>query len=129
MAEDLKTISPLEHLVLDVVWSLGSGTADQVRRELGRVKRVKDSTVRTVLRRLEDKGYVEHEVDGRTFVYRPAVGQQNAAVSAVRQIIARFCGGSARKLLVGMVADEMITSEELRRLAEQVARAGRKRRG
>ncbi len=64
---------------------------------------MKESTIRTVLRRLEEKGYVTHEVDGRTFIYRAAELRQNVAVRAVKNIIDRFCGGSAEELVIGMV--------------------------
>lgn len=116
-----KSLSGLEHRVMEIVWESGRATAEQVRLALDEETPLKDSTVRTVLRRLEEKGFVVHEVDARTYVYKPAVARQSAAVKAVRQIIDRFCGGSVEKLLVGMVADNMIDERELRDLAERIA--------
>ena len=87
---------------------------------------MKDSTVRTVLRRLEDKGYVEHDLDGRTYIYRPRVAQQNVASDAVRGIIDRFCSGSVEDLLVGLVDDKLITPDKLRELADRIADAEEK---
>jgi predicted transcriptional regulator len=84
---------------------------------------LKDSTVRTLLRRLEDKGYVEHDVEGRTYVYRPRVEPQNVASQQVRGIIDRFCRGSVENLLVGMVDDNLITPDKLRELADRIAEA------
>ncbi len=119
-----KPLSELEREVMEVVWSRGRSTADQARQLLetgGRA--LKDSTVRTILRRLEEKGFVDHEVDGRTYVYRPLVRPRRAAVQAVRQIVDRFCGGSVEELLLGLVDDEVVSREQLQRLTEMISRA------
>lgn len=119
-----KPLSDLEHAVMDTIWAFGGpATADQVREALAPRRPLKDSTVRTVLRRLEEKGYLTHRVEGRTYVYT-AVAAQNVAVRAVRQIIDRFCGGSVEELIVGMVEEEVLDRRELERLARRVA--GRK---
>ena len=106
---------------MDLVWSLGSANAEQVREALVPVRRLKESTVRTVLRRLEAKGYVKHQVDGRTYVYTGVDGPGKVAVSAVRQLIDRFCGGSAEALLVGMVDDEILDTGQLKEIARRIA--------
>lgn len=116
-------LSQLENKVMDVVWSLENATAEDVRSALEKDQPIKDSTVRTILRRLEEKGYAEHEVDGRTYVYRPQVQSQHVATDAVRGIIDRFCDGSVENLLVGMVDDKLLTPEKLRELAQKIAEA------
>ena len=116
-------LSALESAVMDVVWARGRVTADDVRTALARRQDLKDSTVRTLLRRLEEKGYVEHDVEGRTYVYRPRVEPQNVAAQQVRGIIDRFCRGSVEDLLVGMVDDELVSPQTLRQLAERIGRA------
>jgi predicted transcriptional regulator len=122
-----KRLSELEHLVMTAVWERGPLPAEAVREALVSNRRLKDSTVRTILRRLEEKGYVEHEIAGRTYVYRGVSAPANVAVSAVRQIIDRFCGGSAELLLLGLVEGEVIRPEELELLAKKVAAAQDKR--
>jgi len=107
------------------VWRRGSLTADQVREELGRP--LKDSTVRTVLRRLEDKGYLAHSLEDRTFIYRPAQSRQRVAGRAVKRIVDWFCEGSVEALLVGMVDSKVLDRAELRRLAERIAAAQKTR--
>jgi predicted transcriptional regulator len=82
---------------------------------------MKESTIRTVLRRLEQKGYVTHETSGRTFIYRAAEARQNVAVRAVKSIIDRFCGGSAEQLVIGMVDNAVLDRKQLRRLANKIA--------
>ncbi len=118
-----KALSELEREVMQVVWSRGPSTADDIRRQLATAGRdLKDSTVRTVLRRLEDKSFVGHETEGRTYVYQPLVRSRGAAALAVRQIVDRFCGGSVEELLMGLVDDEVVSRAELRRLAEMISR-------
>jgi BlaI family penicillinase repressor len=117
-----KPLSELEHLVMAVIWKRSSATAEDVREALGLRHPMKDSTARTVLKRLEAKGYLEHRVEGRTNIYRGLTAPQNVAVRAVRQIIDRFCGGSIEQLLVGMVNDEVLDEQELQRLAKKLVR-------
>ena len=74
---DPAELGELERSILLVVWRTAQITAEQVREELGRP--LKDSTIRTVLRRLEEKGYLAHSVENRTFVYSPALSRARTA--------------------------------------------------
>lgn len=116
-------LSELENTVMDVVWTHGKAKAEDVRHALGETQPLKDSTIRTILRRLEEKGFVEHEVEGRTYVYQPSVHSRSVATDAVRGIIDRFCKGSVEDLLVGMVDDKILTPTMLEQLAKRVADA------
>jgi len=113
--------SGLEELVMSFVWSQGSTTAEDVRTSFADRHPMKDSTVRTILRRLEAKGYLAHAVEGRTFHYRPVDPGQSVAAQAVSRIVDRFCNGSMEQLLVGMVDNDVIDGKELERLAKQIA--------
>ena len=114
-------LSGLENKVMRVVWKYGRATADLVRTELEGSQPLKDSTVRTILRRLEEKGYVHHTTEGRTYLYSPTVASQSVAADAVRGIIERFCKGSVENLLVGMVDREVVSAAELQELARRIA--------
>jgi BlaI family transcriptional regulator, penicillinase repressor len=116
-------LSPLENAVMRVIWQSERATAEDVRTALAATQPMKDSTVRTILRRLEQKGYATHTVEGRTFVYAPRIESRNVAAEAVRGIIDRFCEGSIENLLVGMVDDEIVSPQKLRQLAERISRA------
>lgn len=116
-------LSPLENAVMRIVWDDQPLTAEDVREKMDGTHGLKASTVRTLLRRLEEKGYVTHDVDGRTYVYRAVVEQNNVAASAVRSIVDKFCSGSVENLLVGLVDDKQISSERLQELANQIAAA------
>ena len=116
-----KPPTPLEQFILDYVWTHPNCTAESCREGLASDRAMKDSTIRTVLRKLEEKGYVTHEVEGRTFVYRAADSKRNVAVQAARQLIDRFCGGSVEELLVGLVDNQVLNPKQLQRLAEKIA--------
>jgi predicted transcriptional regulator len=113
-------LSRLEHLVMGFIWRNGASSAEQVRDGLTDDWPMKDSTVRTVLRRLEDKGFLQHTVDGRTYIYEGVEAPGNLAIRAVRQIVDRFCQGSVESLLVGMVENEVIDQAQLDRLARTI---------
>jgi BlaI family penicillinase repressor len=118
---DPAELGQLERDILSIVWRLGEVTAERVREEVERP--LKDSTIRTVLRRLEEKGYVEHSVDNRTFLYRPAESPHKVAGRAVQKIVDWFCAGSVEELLVGMVDSKVVSRAELERLARRIAAA------
>jgi BlaI family transcriptional regulator, penicillinase repressor len=118
---DPAELGELERGILSIIWRKGAVTAEQVREELARP--LKDSTVRTVLRRLEEKGYVEHSLENRTFLYRPSESRQRVAGRAVKRIVDWFCEGSVEALLVGMVDSKVLDRSELQRLAERIASA------
>ena len=118
---DPSELGELERSILLIIWRKGTLTAEQVREELGRP--LKDSTIRTVLRRLEEKGYLTHTVEDRTFLYGPAESRQRVAGRAVKRIVDWFCAGSVEALLVGMVDSKVLDRNELQRLAERIAAA------
>jgi BlaI family penicillinase repressor len=115
-------LGELERAVLELIWEHGVQNADQVREHLSQHGRpLKDSTIRTVLRRLEEKGYLTHSVVSRTFLYRPAASREAVAGRAVQRIVDWFCEGSVETLLAGMVDSAVLDRKELQRLAERIA--------
>ena len=119
--------TPLEQFVLDYVWSHPACTAEKCREDLADERDLKDSTIRTVLRNLEEKGYVTHTVQGRTFLYSAAESKRSVAVEAAKQLIDRFCNGSVEDLLVGLVDNQVLEPKQLQRLTEKIAaRKGKK---
>ena len=107
--------------VMDCVWSRGPVSAEDCREALRAKWPMKESTMRTVLRRLEQQGYVTHTVDGRTFIYGAADPPVAVATRAVKHIIDRLCGGSAEALVVGMVNDDVLSASDLERLARKIS--------
>ena len=118
---DPAELGELELSIMQIIWQRGTMTAEQVREELDRP--LKDSTIRTVLRRLEEKGYLAHSVENRTFLYHPSESRQKVAGRAVKRIVDWFCDGSVEALLVGMVDSAVLDRNELQRLADRIAAA------
>ena len=114
-------LGDLECEVMQLIWARAPLTAEAVRDSLPR--RLKDSTVRTVLRRLEEKGYVSHRIEGRTFVYLAAERRGKVAARAVKHIVDWFCNGSVDEVLVGMADGAMLDGQQLRALAERIEKA------
>lgn len=107
---------------MEVLWKRLQCTTEDVREALARRHPMKDSTARTILKRLEEKGYLKRRAEGRTNVYRVSEPPRNLAVTAVQQIIDRLCGGSVEQLILGMADRDLLTEEELRRLAKKLER-------
>ncbi|MBV8892610.1 MAG: BlaI/MecI/CopY family transcriptional regulator [Acidobacteria bacterium] len=118
---DPADLGDLEREVMNLVWQEPEITAEEVREKLSRP--LKESTVRTVLRRLSEKGYVKYSVENRTFRYRPAEARQQVAARAVKKIVDWFCQGSVEELLTGMVDSKVINQKELQALAGKIAKA------
>ena len=118
MDDSLPDLGDLERDVMQLVWAKGPVTAEAVREQLAR--RLKESTIRTVLRRLEDKGYVDHTVDGRTYVYRATEPRGRVAARAVQGVVDWFCNGSIEEVLVGMVDSAMLDRKRLRMLTDRI---------
>ena len=118
---DLSDLGELEREVLRIVWRLGAASADAVRAEVG--KPLKESTVRTVLRRLEAKGHLTHSLSGRTFIYRGAEVRGRAAARAVKRIADWFCEGSVAEVVAGLVDARLLDQKELAELTQKIAKA------
>ena len=122
-----KGLGDLEQQVMDFLWKRGPATGEAVRLAVGKDRSLTDSTIRTVLRRLEAKRYVRHEVEGRQFLYSSAREPRKVAAETVRNVLRNFCRGSLEELLTGLVDDRVVNSTELRRLAEQIEMQEKKR--
>src|SRR6202167_3884278 len=117
----LKNMGEVEQLVMDYIWAHGPCSSEACREGLAATRPMKDSTIRTVLRRLEEKGFLTHQTEGRTFIYQASDGRQNVAVRAVKSIIDRFCGGSGEQLVLGMVDNAVLDRKQLERLARKIS--------
>lgn len=126
MDTGLPDLGDLERDVMLLVWQHGPIVAEAVRERLTRP--LKESTIRTVLRRLEEKGYVTHTTEGRTFVFSAVEPRAHVAAKAVQRIVDWFCNGSMDDVLVGMVDTDMLDRRQLKMLMTKIdgARHGRK---
>jgi predicted transcriptional regulator len=105
---------------MQVVWASGPCSVEAVHGAIARTRSVKEVTTRTVLRRLEQKGYLDHDVAGRAYIYRAVEQPGSLAARAVRQIIDRFCHGSIDELVSGIVDAKVLSARELATLEDSV---------
>lgn len=113
-------LTELENEVMQAVWESGPSSVEAVHQKVSRKRALKEATIRTLLRRLEQKGYLRHEEDGRAYVYHAMEPARSLAARAVRQIIDRFCQGSVEELVSGMVEARVLSKGELDRLEDFV---------
>jgi len=117
-----KRLGDLEQQVMEFLWKHGPAKGEEVRAAVGRERSLTDSTIRTVLRRLEAKQYVRHETQDRQFVYSSVREPRKVAAEAVLGILKKFCRGSLEELLSGLVDHRVVDERELQRLAERIAK-------
>ena len=105
---------------MHVVWEKGPCAVEAVHEIVSRKRDLKETSIRTILRRLEQKGYLRHEEQGRAYLYRAMEPARSLAARAVRQIIDSFCKGSVEELVSGMVEAKVLSQRELESLEESV---------
>ena len=114
----------LELQIMNVVWDKGKATVHDVKNALSRRKPAY-STILTMMRKLEVKGYLEHEVDGRTYVYRPLISQQAVRQGVLGDLVERLFEGSTSLLLTSLVEQNRISENELREIRKLIEERGK----
>jgi predicted transcriptional regulator len=117
------TLTKAELRLMKVLWSRGESTVADLVATTAPDGELAYTSVLTTIRILEAKGYVKHRQEGRAFLYSPAVGESEASRSEVRHVLERFFGNSRERLLLSLLGDDEITSEELKRLKAAIAEA------
>jgi len=112
-----------EARVMAVLWATPRATVADVQSALKSRHKVTYSTVQTMLRILESKGYVAHEKSGRAFIYRPILDERQARRRALRHILARLFDNSPSLLVLNVLEDERMDAEELERLKKLIDEA------
>ena len=106
--------------IMQVLWEKGRATAREITDAMNHTKPMAHSTVQTLLRTLEKKGAVAHEVDGRTFVFRPLVQPEEVRQKVTRECIDFAFDGSPGGLVSYLLQNERIPHEELERIRRQI---------
>ena len=113
------SLTDREAEIMAVLWERGTATAEQVRSQLSDESH--DSTVRTLLRILEEKGFVRHQRDGRSFVYQPIVEREKVQRKTLGHIIRQFFAGSPQDLVLRLLEDKKLTKNDLESLMNQIS--------
>lgn len=116
-------LTDAEARVMAVLWERTTATVADVVAALKKKRMVSYSTVQTILRILEGKGYVSHEKVGRAFIFRPRVDERQARRRALRHLMTRMFNGSPSLLVLNVLEDEQIDSDELVRLKKVIEEA------
>jgi predicted transcriptional regulator len=103
-----------EYRVLDALWRLGSASVGQIAETLKNKRAY--TTVMTVLRVLERKGYVRHTIDGRTYVYAPVLARDQARRDVLNEVTSAFFGGSPKTLMLNLTKDAALDGEVAARI-------------
>jgi len=117
------TLTEAELRLMKILWRRGESAVTDLVTAMPEGESLAYNSVLTTIRILEQKGYVEHRQEGRAFVYRPRVAEQDASRSEVRHLMGRFFGNSRERLLLSLLGDEGITPEELQRLKDAIGKA------
>ncbi len=117
------TLTEAELRLMKILWRRGESAVTDLVAALPEDEPLAYNSVLTTIRILEQKGYVEHRQEGRAFVYRPAVAEDEASRSEVRNVLGRFFGNSREQLVLSLLGDEGIGTEELQRLKDAIRSA------
>jgi BlaI family penicillinase repressor len=113
--------------IMQVLWERGKASAREITDALQPKSDLAHSTIQTLLRKMESKGVITHEVNDRTFVFRPLVDPKSITRSATRDFIERVFGGSTAGLIAHLLTEERIDASELQELRGLIDRHDTKR--
>jgi BlaI family transcriptional regulator, penicillinase repressor len=117
------TLTPQELELMKIVWQKGQATVRDVYETLLERRKIAYTTVMTMMRVLEKKGYVKTQRENRAFVYRPTRPERQVVRSMVREFVDRVFNGSAQPLLVHLVEDRRLSPKELEELERLIHEA------
>jgi len=115
------SLTDAELRLMEVVWEKGKATVADVVEGLPSDIPLAYSTVLTTLRILENKGYLRHTKDGRSFIYHPVVKREQARENALRHLLRRFFEDSPELLMLSLMERGKIDARELARLRKRIA--------
>src|SRR3954454_6525703 len=115
--------TPAQGEIMEIVWERGEVSASEVRRALSRTRAVARNTVRTLLERMEEEGWISHREEGRTFPYSASQPRQATIGQKVQDVIETVCGGSAEALVTALLDYRGLSAGELERIRRMLAQA------
>jgi BlaI family penicillinase repressor len=124
-----ESLSPAQLEIMEIVWDKSEVAAVEVRQLLANGRELARETVRTMLERMEDKGWLKHRVVGRTFFYSAAVPREATAGQKVIELIDTVCGGSPERLMTALLDYRGLSAEEATRIEALIKQARDKKRG
>ena len=112
--------------IMQVLWEKRQATAREITDAISLVEPIAHSTVQTMLRVLEEKGAVEHQAEGRTFVFSPLVPEEDLKQNALHNMVERVFGGSVSNLLAHLIDSRGVSRRELDEIRKLIDRQNKK---
>ncbi len=122
-------LSDLQTAVMRVIWSSGEATAAKVHQELLEARGLAFTTVATTLKRMENRGLIDHRTEGRQFIYRPLVSEKDVRVSMVSGLIDRLFKGDSAELVNHLITEKQINNDDLEKVKALIASAEKRESG
>jgi predicted transcriptional regulator len=119
-------LSPAQQEIMEIIWEKGEVAAVEVRQFLADGRELARETVRTMLERMEDKGWLKHRAVGRTFFYSAAVPRGATAGQKVIELIDTVCGGSPERMMTALLDYRGLSPEEADRIEAMIKQARNK---
>ncbi len=120
------TLGDLQHAIMRVLWDRKEATSTEVHAALLAERGLAPTTIATMLRKMEDKGVVTHRSEGRLFVYRATVSEDEVRRSMVGEIVDRLFAGDPAALVSHLVAENELDPHDLAQLREALAEREKK---
>ena len=117
------TLTEVELELMDILWKKKRATVGAIVAALPKKRALAYSSVLTMMRILEQKGYVEHEKESRAFIYRPLVDRKQAQQSVLSYLLKRFFNDSPELLVVNLLEHERVDAAEVRRLKRLIEKS------
>ena len=120
------SLSPAQREIMEIVWDKGEVAAIEVREIIAKRRPVARETVRTILQRIEEKGWLKHRVVGRTYFYSAVVPREATLGHKVVELVDTICGGSPERLVTALLDFRGLTKEESERIQQMIENAKKK---
>lgn len=120
---DPSPLTAAQREIMEVVWERGEVIVSEVRKALAGRRELARNTVQTMMVRLEEKGWLKHRADGRTFVYSANVPRTVSLGAKVVQMVDRFFAGSPEEMVTALIEYRGLTREEAERIRAMIEEA------
>jgi len=119
----LPNLSQAQREIMEIVWERGEVSANEVRGILAKKRKLAKNTVRTLLERMEAKGWLTHREGGRTFLYSAAQPREASVGQKVLEVVEQLCGGSPETLVAALLDYRGLRADELKRIRKLLDKA------
>ena len=117
-------LGDLQFAIMKILWEKGQGTVNNVHQSLLSERGLAPTTIATMLKKMEEKGVVAHDVEGRQFIYRPIVQEEDVTRTMVGELVDRLYGGNALAMVSHLLTERDFDEKELAQLKDMIKRKG-----